>query len=239
MHAEYQLQDKGMVISRYLSNRSNSEVAYPSLTIMEKKSKKYIWYISNSVFAPVVANNTYHFWSQASDDKALSYVMAHTDITLSSYTCMLSESTLSLYSGLQPCYWISWRAQPHTVIICNTTWKGLFLQLDSLYATMVLTRSICGHVSFTMTITRSFKQLPHCQYDIADCVDFQTQAGLQYISVLPHKGVVLQITSFEHTGPTPTTRPAIMANTGASPSMYNDTRDRTWDQVTLTEGIVF
>ena len=220
MNAQYQVHEKGMAY-RYTPHRSTSTTVYPSITFIEQSIVQLIWYISNTV--------------HASDEDRDGFIIGYTHLTLS-HTCTNNDSVINIYNGLQPPYWIKWRAQAHANIECNMT--NVNITLHSISSTLVLTRSLSGHVSFSFRFMSVCKHLSHCSNTNADkCVAFRTTRSFQYISAFSPSPHTVRISSFQYQGATPTTRSAIVAISASDLTTHRTNNRGMWRRMHFTEGI--
>ena len=228
MHAEYQLLDKGMA-DKYISNRPHSEDGHPNMLLFDRRVVRYIWYISKAVFV-----STYK-------DTSSQFVVSYTNIILSSYICVGSTSTLSVYEGLQPSHWLTWGAQPNSVDLCNKSNEDILLSIHSMLSTLVLTRSTFGYISVTIAFSMALQQLPsgahHAENFMSSCGEFQTYHGVQYMyATYINASVSITIASFQNNGPTPTSKLRTMALLLSSLSNTIREKDYRWYELIFKQG---
>ena len=137
LHAVYQIHTQGVAYS--FSNLQHKLIIphwwkvniSPAFLLHIKQKVQYFWYISNSIYTPLVYDR--HI--------AKSPIIAYMKIRIAVLMCQMTESNIAIYRGHVSKYWTQWMMQPHSTYLCNITEPSYLVVDFHMYATVVVTLS--------------------------------------------------------------------------------------------------
>lgn len=146
--AGYQIHDKNYIFTSRInypcldSNDTLYVNALPSWTLHFNQQFVYVWYVTNHIDAQLEHFFTYttRFGRNYKYKRMMPY-LAFSQISISVFTCVSSDTTLDYYPGLLPWHLIKWHVKPIKTIQCST-FEPVSIETNfHMFATVVLRHS--------------------------------------------------------------------------------------------------